>query len=850
MAIPTMPGVKRRKNIGNEIAEMMKGFAQGYRAFGGGDDRQSRADARNPYSDQNLAKYDSRLNSTPLGRMFRGEDDVTGADRGALRLQAKIRAAEEQGDLRTLKQAREDLGELIKMQNSGKIAPSDQPYVMPGTDPNKRVEGVPMPVARPQEFAEAAIDDGMDDGSSNAGSQVAMADPLYNEYGNYQPDYQIFVARGGAIPEMPNRLIGIPMSGIDDNRVLTRPVEESDDDYSIDEPTDNDGPPDSAELLPTDPEELAPYAAEAVDAGYRKLSKDLTSNSALSEEDPDYQARVEGYNAKTQRMTDDEVAELDRMIDPDGTMPTATRGVARMAAAYKFFKDRGEEDRADDVAARLIQYNEFAGNTRSMLGMQAIQQGNIKEGVKLLTDAYEQNVPDGKSVEATINPDGSVNVAVGYKRAGPDGKISLSPIEERTVPLKDLPQYAAYITDAGKRAGIGIGATANAKRSGGGGGGAVGGETPASTRKAVAEYESAAKALRALPADATEEQRDAAYQNAMGAYRTAVDSFQVGKNKSKAYAAQQYGVQLPQRGGATAPATRPSTGRTSAGTAEQRAEAMAEAERARLDKFDQQIGATKQAVDADTPYPGAIQEVEQNDLVREKQTIVKRAELKRDFDRIAMGAKANPAETMKFKERKEAYDAIVESTSGILAEQFNLPDAETKDPKKASLTKDQRTTIADAAFDIARRNDLTQDQASRAAISLLRGSLRPDENGMIQAGQFKVAMDVPTVRAIAAIRGPIKDNAEKAATPTKPEPSAINDAARAAAGAAKNALTPTTPRQSPVGPPSTQGQIQDYGKAGREAVGGFGPFTIPKVGAGALERIGRDALRKYGYPTE
>jgi hypothetical protein len=831
-----MRGPKRRKNIGNEIAEMMKGFAMGYRAFGGGDDRQSRADARNPYSDQNLAKYDSRLNSTPLGRMFRGEDNVTGVDRGALVLQARIRAAEERGDVGAIKKAQQDLNELYKMQEEGKILPKGGITV--GSD--KRVEALPteapLPPERPNELA-AAIDDGMGDnmgdGMGDGNSQVAMADPLYNDDGYYTPDYQIFAARGGSIPEMPNRLTGGALP-LDDE-----PEGET---YEPEVVADSNGG------LPTDPEELAPYAAEAADAGYRKLSKDLTSNSALSEEDPDYQARVADYGAKTQRMTDDEVAELDRMVDPDGTMPTATRGAARMAAAYKFFKDRGEEDRADDIAARLIQYNEFAGNTRSALGMQAIEQGNVKEGVKLLTDAYEQNIPDGKSVEATVNPDGSVNIAVGYKRQGADGKISMAPELERTIPLSELPKVAFQFTEEGKRAMMNFAATANKGRASAG---AVGGGND--VQSALAKVRAAGEEARAAQASGDEE-RIAKAQAAVTSAVSAANQLPIPRTRT---GNQDTGIEtrrrniasaLGQVGGGSAGTTGT---RTSAGTAEERAAVLAANEKARLNKFEQQIGATKQGIDADTPSPSKfrIEEVEQNDLIREKQAIVKRAEVKKDFDRIAMGAKANPAETMKFKERKEAYDAIVESTSGILAEQFNLPDAETKDPKKASLTKDQRTTIADAAFDIARRNDLTQDQASRAAISLLRGSLRPDENGMIQAGQFKVAMDVPTVRAIAAIRGPLKASAEAAATPVKPEPSAINDAARAAANAARRMLTPTTPRQSPVGAPEKELGAQDYRATGAEAVGRFGPLIIPKVDERGLERIGRDAARSYGYPT-
>lgn len=706
MAIPTMPGVKRRKNIGNEIAEMMKGFAQGYRAFGGGDDRQSRAEARNPYSDQNLAKYDSRINSTPLGRMFRGEEDVTGADRGALRLQAKIRAAEEQGDVASLKKAQQDLKELYRMQEKGEILPKGGITV--GSD--KRAEGVPtdvpMPVARPQEFAEAAIGDGMDDGSSNAGSQVAMADPLYNDDGYYQPDYQIFAARGGAIPEMPNRLTGGALPFDDEAEGET---------YEPEVTADGNGG------LPTDPEELAPYAAEAADAGYRKLSKDLTSNSALSEEDPDYQARVEGYNAKTQRMTDDEVAELDRMVDPDGTMPTATRGAARMAAAYKFFKDRGEEDRADDIAARLIQYNEFAGNTRSALGMQAIEQGNIKEGVKLLTDAYEQNIPDGKSVEATVNPDGSVNIAVGYKRQGADGKISMAPELERTIPLSELPKVAFQFTEEGKRAMMNFAATANKGRTTGGG--AVGGGD--AFEGALNNVRSAAKAYAQTPNDETKAALDAAVEKANSTRAG-------GRSPNSTDALTKKRILIERAAGQTANGTtggRPSTGRASAGSESERRERTADAALADVDK-------------------------------RQAQANMEDPKVRGEFmlERAAIAAKRLPMPTISNEQRDKAYDALRDSVTEELADIYNLPP---KKGEKANPVADRPTldakqlkSLNNVTFDIMQRNGLPSQQAASLALQLAAPDalLRQDAKGNFQLGSLKFAMTPEAMTEVSSLR--------------------------------------------------------------------------------------------------
>jgi hypothetical protein len=704
MAIPTMRGPKRRKNIGNEIAEMMKGFAQGYKAFGGGDDRQSRADARNPYSDQNLAKYDSRINSTPLGRMFRGEDNITGVDRGALVLQAKIRAAEERGDVGAIKKAQQDLNELYKMQEEGKILPKGGITV--GSD--KRVEALPteapLPPERPNELA-AAIDDGVGDGMGDGNSQVAMVDPLYNDDGYYTPDYQIFAARGGPIPEMPNRLTGGALPLDDESEGET---------YEPEVVADSNGG------LPTDPEELAPYAAEAADAGYRKLSKDLTSNSALSEEDPDYQARVADYGAKTQRMTDDEVAELDRMVDPDGTMPTATRGAARMAAAYKFFKDRGEEDRADDIAARLIQYNEFAGNTRSALGMQAIEQGNVKEGVKLLTDAYEQNIPDGKSVEATVNPDGSVNIAVGYKRQGADGKISMAPELERTIPLSELPKVAFQFTEEGKRAMMNFAATANKGRASAG---AVGGGD--AFEGALNNVRSASKAYAQTPNDETKAALDAAVEKANNTRAG-------GRSPDSISALTQKRILIERASGQTTTGTtsgRPSTGRTSAGSENERRERTADAALADVDK-------------------------------RQAQANMEDPKVRGEFmlERAAIAAKRLPMPTISNEQRDKAYDALRDNVTEELADIYNLP---AKKGEKANPVADRPTldakqlkSLNNVTFDIMQRNGLPSQQAASLALQLAAPDalLRQDAKGNFQLGSLKFAMTPEAMTEVSNLR--------------------------------------------------------------------------------------------------
>lgn len=707
MAIPTLPGIKRR-GVGREVEAFAKAFASTYASLNRGS-RSGSARDTGPYSQKAIEEQDPRLSKGIFGGIFGGGDsNLTPYERGMLRQQALYDLAVKQGDPDAIDRARANMAKLNQMYEKGLIGKPGESFTPTGYDKSGGVQ----PPEQQDQTQPPQVQQALPDNN---------VDPLYQSggVGNdavYTPDYQAF-SRGG--------LVGIPSALPQSNAPMVDEEEEV-------QPT-------TTSVLPEDPEELSTQAAEAVDAGYRTLAKRLSPQAAMPDEDENYQSAVRDYAQASNRMTDEEIAAIDNAVDPEGTMPRAQRGAARMAAIYKYYKDQGDEETANDMAARLVEYNEFAGQTRTQLGAQAIQQGKIQEGVKLLADAYEDNVPDGKSVKTTINPDNSVTVAIGYERRGEDGRISLAPEMERTIPLSELPQVAGYLTEQGKRLIMDVGAKANAKASGG----AVGGDT--TNRAAVAAYDRANQELRALPADATEEQREAAYQKALAAYRGAVDSFQVGKGKSKAYAAQQYGVQAPTRIGA------PAGGTGGKATEEQRAAAAAAAEKARLDKRSADIA-------EDVSYPGAIRESEQDELARRKQTQV-------DLQRLAMGAKNNPPEELKPRERRELYAGISEAADSALGTQFNLPDAEKKDDKKATLTKDQRNVVIDAAFDVARRNNLSEEQAARAVMGMMRGSLRPNADGMIQAGQYLVAVDPQTVRAIAAMRPDLQRELKRVAAP-------------------------------------------------------------------------------------
>lgn len=730
MAIPTLPGIKRR-GIGKEVEAFAKAFASTFTSLNRGS-RSGSARDTGPYSDKAVEDQDPRLSKGIFGGLFGSNtDNLTPYEQGMLRQQALYDLAVKRGDPEAIDRARTNMAKLNQLYDKGLIAKPGESFKATGYD---NTGGTPP--QNPEQPASALPVQSFYDNT-----------PATYNYGNDYIAPQEF-ARGGPV--------GVP-SAIPQGTIAP-PADEEEEfvDYTNSTPNYINGRPDynqgveptgPVEFSPEDlenPEALTVAAAQAVDAGYRTLSQRLQGNAALPNEDSDYQANVRSYVMGEGRMTDEEIAAIDKAIDPNGTMPRAQRSAARMAEIYKYYKDQGDEDTANDVAARLVQYNEFAGQTRAQLATQAIQQGKIQEGVKLLSDAYEDNVPDGKSVKTTVNPDNSVTVAIGYERRGEDGRISLAPEMERTIPLSELPQVAGYLTEQGKRLIMDVGAKANARAAGGTTGGG-------DLQKSLDEVRSAGDALRAAQRSGNEDEIAKA-QSRVDAAVTAANRIPLAKSRT----GNQDAVAEARRrniaaalGAVGAPAT--TTGTSGKGTAEERAAAAAAAEKARLDKRSADIA-------EDVSYPGAIRESEQDELARRKQTQV-------DLQRLAMGAKNNPPEALKPKERRELYAGISEAADSALGAQFNLPDAEKKDDKKATLTKDQRNVVVDAAFDVARRNDLSEEQAARAVMGMMRGSLRPNADGMIQAGQYLVAVDPQTVRAIAAMRPGLQSELKRVAAP-------------------------------------------------------------------------------------
>jgi len=449
-----------RRRAGKEVQAFATAFMQGMKLFSDDDRRSGRS--RDPYSDENISKDDDRLGSTgALGKFFgMGKDELSGIDRGIAINDRRLDLARSRGDVDKIKQYT-DYGITLR-----KLRGDDGGSKPAGAIPSVGTKGTgekPQPVPRPDELKEAEpranvpsigvtpLDGGSQlrvpgtgEGapgpqgsleqpslfSENQGDRIASIDPTENGTDS------LFSARGGMVPALhAARGMSVPSrTGSTYGEEDFVFIPEGSDDEGFDavpgpEPTPPT-PPGTPSVdkeaydegrvanlgLSRDPEELAAAATPGVKAGLDRIQSELQPSGAISAQDPEYQRKLQKFARGEGRMSDEEIRQIDAVIDPNGTLPDASKSAARIAAIYKFYEDRGDPQTASTVAARVLLYNKFAAQTRGAMALQAINDGDLESGVRLLTDAQNKDSPDGKTARGSVNPDGTINFELGWDK--------------------------------------------------------------------------------------------------------------------------------------------------------------------------------------------------------------------------------------------------------------------------------------------------------------------------------------------------------------------------------------------------------------------------------------------------
>lgn len=133
------------------------------------------------------------------------------------------------------------------------------------------------------------------------------------------------------------------------------------------------------------------------------------------------QARI----ASVQPASPEEIKAIDSKIDPDNTMEPYRKGAARLVNAYNFFVEKGDVNKARKIAAQILKFDQMATMTLGNLAQTAIEQGNLRGASKLVSDAYNNHIPDGGKMEAQATPRGTIAYKIDAAESGrQQGEIS------------------------------------------------------------------------------------------------------------------------------------------------------------------------------------------------------------------------------------------------------------------------------------------------------------------------------------------------------------------------------------------------------------------------------------------
>ena len=559
---------RRQSGLGKEVQAFTTAFAQGMKLFSD-DDRGGRARSRDPYSDENIAKRDERLGSTgALGKLFgMGKDELTGFDRGRAAIEEKMRIAAERGDASAYEKFAKERVLLEKQATNPAVGESWKQSPSENRSAPKIETDAPLPIPRPG----AALDVGSQDTVASSGGEndlIAYNDPTGGsaDWSNmFSGESSIFSARGGMVPMLhAARGMSVP-SRTGDTYQYGYVEDPNDEGFGAVQGPENapsapaDGPAveddergdRTANLgLSRDPEELASAASPAIAAGIDRIQQELKPTGAISAQDPAYQDKLQKFARGEGRMSDEEISQMDAVVDPDGTMSPGSRSAARVAAIYKFYQDKGDPKTAQDMAARVVLYDKFASQTRGAMALQAFKDGDTESGVRLLEDAYNNNMPDGKTLKTKINNDGTVDFQIGWEKL-----TGFKTSQEGRATQQDLIQLASN-TATGTEQMQRFMQAAGISKGDGGGKKAAGASAPDSKalQTAIEDYRKKEGALNALPADASPEDRKKAFDEAQSAYDAARNAVPVAKGKgvpSQIWALNNAGVRPPSAPGAT-----------------------------------------------------------------------------------------------------------------------------------------------------------------------------------------------------------------------------------------------------------------------------------------------------------
>lgn len=387
----------------SEDAEYKKALIDYYKRKGGA--------GGSGFTDEDRAKIDERFGGSGgiFGKLFGGDKPkfASPEEEGEARARADALLHLRNGNAEGYAKAAKNVVDFNKLLRAGEKSNAPKPPAQ-------------KPSATPQKTAlneEPQINGGgSDDNTEPPAGQppvVTAALPVDPENPEFDPGAtpEVFASNGGWVPT--RYAVGGGSMDYDDGE------DDAEDDSSDDAGGGDAEPQTTGSVAPQSTGSKAPQSSyftkmtkdahTAVVLGATSIKRDL-KGAAIVEGDPNTVAKHVNWLTNKGRFSDEELAEMDKKIDPEGTMPREYRSIARLSAVAKFAKDNPEQ--GEILAKRLLLTDKFQSQARGAYALQAIKAGKWGDAIKAIEDGYQHNDYDGRVVKASLNDDGSVTAQV------------------------------------------------------------------------------------------------------------------------------------------------------------------------------------------------------------------------------------------------------------------------------------------------------------------------------------------------------------------------------------------------------------------------------------------------------
>lgn len=223
---------------------------------------------------------------------------------------------------------------------------------------------------------------------------------------------------GGPAPDPDEPHLRIEASAIDDGTMtdetaIPTPTPRPDDAPSGEQPTESRARPlsNGGQLGPNATQARWEAARASVKKGLEASYEQAGFNINSAIDDPELeklrQNLIRGYGAAPEQM----MRQVIDKIDPERQMPPAERNMAAMAEVWRFYVERGQEDKAQAAAQSMLQYYRRAFQQFSALSVAALEKGDIDNATKAAIAAYAQ-IPNGRDLSVKKLENGRYEVSV------------------------------------------------------------------------------------------------------------------------------------------------------------------------------------------------------------------------------------------------------------------------------------------------------------------------------------------------------------------------------------------------------------------------------------------------------